>query len=435
MAASVRAPNARRQALASKHQQARVRQGHSTRQRLRLILLRLAGRLLPAPSPSVPLPDPPRRILVVRPDHLGDLLFATPALHLLRRHHPDAQITALVGPWGEPVLAGNPDLDQVLTCPFPGFTRQPKSSPWQPYRLLQAEARRLRALAFDLALILRFDHWWGAWLAAAAHIPRRVGYHIAEVRPFLTRPVTYIPGRHEVLQNLGLVLALERPGGVPTDRPVVASVGEADLKPLPEWGLRFPVTASQEHAASRLLMQAGVDEHRAGPLVALHPGSGAAVKRWRSEAWARLACELAERRQAQIVFTGSRTEAELIGPVLQALPSTLRPPPLSLAGRTDLGCLAALYRRCDLVIGPDSGPLHLAVAMGTPTIHLYGPVDARAFGPWGTPDRHRVLTSAWECIPCNRLDWPEAELAEHGCVRDISVSQVLDQALELLSRA
>ena len=107
---------------------------------------------------------------------------------------------------------------------------------------------------------------------------------------------------------------------------------------------------------------------------------------------------------------------------------------ISLAGATDLGALAAVYRRCALVIGPDSGPLHLAVAVGTPTVHLYGPVDRRTFGPWGSARRHRVVVSDWGCIPCNRLDWPGSTLAEHGCILDIRVEQVLAEAASLLDK-
>jgi heptosyltransferase-2/heptosyltransferase-3 len=94
--------------------------------------------------------------------------------------------------------------------------------------------------------------------------------------------------------------------------------------------------------------------------------------------------------------------------------------------------LAAVYRLCALVVGPDSGPLHLAVAVGAPTVHLYGPVHRRTFGPWGSPQRHAVVTSDWACVPCNRLDWPERSLAEHGCMRDIGVEQVLAAARERL---
>jgi heptosyltransferase-2/heptosyltransferase-3 len=88
--------------------------------------------------------------------------------------------------------------------------------------------------------------------------------------------------------------------------------------------------------------------------------------------------------------------------------------------------------RCRLVLGADSGPLHLAVAVGTPTVHLYGPVDSRTFGPWGDPARHIVLTSDMDCIPCNRLDYREDELEAHPCVRDISEAQVTEAARRLL---
>lgn len=422
-------PPAQRQALAEKHR--RTLSGSSQRsgrQASRLRLLRLWGRRYAQP-PGV---TPPRRILVIRPDHLGDLLFATPALRLLRASLPEAHIAALVGPWGEAVLAGNPDIDQLLTVPFPGFTRQPKANPLAPYRLLQAEAKRLAAMQFDLALVLRFDHWWGAWLAAAAGIPQRLGYAIDEVQPFLTRAIPYVPGRHEVVQNLALALAAgdgEQLSVIGDRLAVGGERGAGSEDNLDSaWRLRFAVTPADAAAADVLLpAQPG------RPLVAIHPGSGAAVKRWRSAAWAELARRLAEEHGARMVFTGSAGETELIDPVLALLAAgpPLPSAPVSLAGQTSLGVLAAVYRRCTLVIGPDSGPLHLAVAVGAPTVHLYGPVDRRTFGPWGSPQRHAVVTSDWGCIPCNRLDWTASALPEHGCLRDIGVEQVLAAAERL----
>ena len=193
-----------RAALAEKHRRELASSaGGTRREQTRLALLRLMGRRY---RPSTPLPStPPRRILVIRPDHLGDLLFATPALRFVRERFPDAHIATLVGPWGVPVLASNSDIDELLTCSFPGFTRQPKGSPLAPYQLLRSEAHRLATMRFDLAFILRFDHWWGAWLAAEAGIPQRVGYDIPSTRPFLTTAIPYVAGRHEVVQNLGLV--------------------------------------------------------------------------------------------------------------------------------------------------------------------------------------------------------------------------------------
>jgi ADP-heptose:LPS heptosyltransferase len=313
-------------------------------------------------------------------------------------------------------------------------------------------------MQFDLALVLRFDHWWGGWLAAAAGIPQRLGYAIAEVQPFLTRAIPYVRGRHEVVQNLALALAAggrssvigdrwvldgfrlsksEKRSAVSGQRSVVsgqrsASGSERSVRSKAgidsDWRLRFAVTADDEARAAALLP--ATDRL----LVAIHPGSGAAVKRWRSAAWAELARRLAEEHGAQVVFTGSVGETELIDPVLALLAEGKPLPyaPLSLAGQTSLGVLAAVYRRCALVVGPDSGPLHLAVAVGAPTVHLYGPVDRRTFGPWGSPQRHVVITSDWGCIPCNRLDWPEHALGEHGCVRDITVEQVLAKAVHLL---
>jgi heptosyltransferase-2/heptosyltransferase-3 len=345
--------------------------------------------------------------LVIRPDHLGDLLCATPALACLRQQRPDAHITAMVGPWGEPALAANPDIDALLTCPFPGFTRQPKSSAWAPYRVLAEYARQLRPLRFDAAIILRGDHWWGALLAAWADIPTRLGYDIAETRPFLTDVQAYVPGRHEVIQNLCLI-----------DPDLAATTPD-------QWPSRFPLAVEDERWAVQLAASIG---DPTAPLVAIHPGAGAPVKTWCTAAWAHVADALVEGRNARIVITGGASEHDLA----ESVAREMRHPASILAGQTSLGQLGALLGRCALVIGPDCGPLHLAVAVGAPTIHLFGPADARLFGPWGDPQQHRVLTSDWACIPCNRLDYPAAVLSEHGCVRDIDEESVWDAALEFL---
>ena len=97
-------------------------------------------------------PSPPARrakILLIRPDHLGDLLFLTPALRYLLSLLPDAHIGLMVGPWGKGVMEHNPNLDELLICEFPGFTRQSKPSLWQPYRYLLQQARQLRHGGLD----------------------------------------------------------------------------------------------------------------------------------------------------------------------------------------------------------------------------------------------------------------------------------------------
>jgi len=322
---------------------------------------------------------------------------------LLREAFPQARITYLVGPWSQAVIENNPHIDEIALCPFPGFTRLKKRSVFQPYVILLQYARLLRQQEFDLAIVLRFDHWWGALLAYLAGIPRRVGYDVAEVRPFLTDVVPYSSGRHEVEQNLILV---ERVSGCRWQ------VGR--------WPLEFHLTAQDEGFAEGYLAGHGVGD--GDLLIGIHPGAGAPVKLWRNEAWAQAADTLVQRYGAKVILTGSAKEA----PLCRAIAKEMTTKPIVAAGETSLGGLAAIMARCRLVLGVDSGPLHLAVAMGAPTVHLFGPVDSRAFGPWGDPARHIVVTAEMDCIPCNRLDYTPAELHQHPCVRNITAEQVLE---------
>jgi lipopolysaccharide heptosyltransferase II len=381
-----------------------ARPERSLRQRFRLLILRLAGKSYPRSVVAASL----RSILLIRPDHLGDMLFLTPGLHALRAAMPEAHITVLAGPWSAGVLQDNPDLDVLARCPFPGFERQPKRDWLAPYRLLRTQAQALRSSRFDAAVVLRFDHWWGAWLAAAAGIPRRIGYDWPETWPFLTEVLPYQPDRHEVEQN-GDLLAGLLPGS-----------------PLLLGRTRFAVRAQDRAWAVAWLADHGADGTR--PLVAIHPGAGAVVKQWPVTAWAEVAGGLAGVTGAQILLTGSAAERRLT----QALAEALASPVVNAAGETGLGQLAALQERCTLVLGSDCGPLHLAVAVGVPTVHLYGPISPVKFGPWGDPEQHIVLATDWACSPCNRLDWPSRALVQHQCMAAIKPEQVLRAALDLL---
>jgi len=384
--------------------------------RQRLTLLRALAALTRPLRTGRPLPLPAApRILLIRPDHIGDLLFATPALRVLHQAFPAAYLAALVGPWGKAVWERNPCLDERIVCEFPGFTRQPKTSALAPYRTLWDCAHSLRGQRFDLAIVLRFDHWWGALLAYTAGIPRRLGYDIPECQPFLTAALPYLEHRHEVQQNLALVEQAVRESGlaVPEETP----------------GLEFVVSDSDQQYAAAYLSRRRLAPDE--PWVAIHPGAGAAVKLWRPEAWAQVADALVQDSRARIVVTGSRDELDLAWSVYAHMQADA----VVAAGDTTLGQLAALFQRCRLVLGPDCGPLHLAVATETPTVHLYGPVDAAKFGPWGDPDQHVVITSGRACIPCNRLNYTPAELPEHPCVRETPAETVLAAAQKLLAAA
>jgi lipopolysaccharide heptosyltransferase II len=370
-------------------------------------LVRRTGLSLLAEIPRLPARRPERlRILLVRPDHLGDVLLTTPAIHALRQTLPHAELHALVGPWSARVAASYPEIDTVLTVPFPGFSREPKENWQSPYQLAFNTARRLRRIAYHAAIIFRPDHWWGALVTHLASIPERIGYDLPDTAPFLTSAVTR---RHEhvVMQNLRLVehwtgeLAGENAQYQfpfdDTDRAYVDGY-------LEEWGI-LPA------------------EH----VFCIHPGSGTWVKQWPEANWSIVADTLAEQLDARVVFTGSEHELPMILRMTQAMSH----PACVMAGETQIGQLAALYARSRVVLGPDSGPLHLAAAVATPTVTLYGPADPIEFGPWGARDKHQILASNIGCRPCRVLDWADDDPENHPCMRDITVAQVLTAAREV----
>jgi ADP-heptose:LPS heptosyltransferase len=347
-----------------------------------------------------------QRVLVIRPDHLGDLLFTTPALALLRQALPEARISYLIGPWSKAVVENNPDIDEIIPCDFPWFNRAPRASLFQPYTLLRQMARVLERYEFDVAVNLRFDFWWGAVLAHMAGIPEIIGYDRPGCQPFLTQPVPYLPRCHEVEQNLRLMSSL----ALHNDK----LIREAYAYPL-----RFDPSQADDIFADQLV---GRSASR-GFTLAVHPGSGAAVKLWTVEGFAEVIQENLERRGGQVLITGSKSELGMAEEIASWIDDDrVR----VIAGQTTVGQLGAVYRRCSLVIGCDSGPLHLAVAMHTPTVHLFGPSDAAAFGPYGDRARHAIVSADLPCIPCGRLSVPDEELPDHECMRAIETAQVLE---------
>ena len=349
------------------------------------------------------------RLLLVRPDHLGDLLLTSPAVEMLRKALPDGHLTVMVGPWSEDVARRDPLVDEVAVCPFPGFTRTARGSIVEPYRLLVSVASALRSRHYDAALMLRFDHWWGAWMTALAGIPLRVGHGTPECRPFLTEALEPLAREHWAQRSLRTVSRLLDAWGVAV--------------PSAQFPLRFGLLEQDEARSARLCTETGVNGDKT---VIFHPGSGASLKLWPEGRWAHLGVALAARGY-RVLVTGSPSEADAAERIARAVPDAR-----SLAGKTDLGTLAELFRRCALVAGVDSGPLHLAVAMGVPSVHLFGPTDPAVYGPWGNPLVHRVVTAAWPGSPCGRLDLRPLDGESPSCMKAISTEQVLNECLSLL---
>lgn len=377
---------------------------HNTaRSRLRRRLLALLAGRQHSPQPHG---SSPQRLLLIRPDHLGDVLFCGPALHWLREHHPEARITLAMGPWARAALpAVQGAVDEVLEIPFPAFERGQRAGLVRRWTMLPAIARQWRTYAFSAAVILRPDHWWGALASRLASIPHRWGYALPDTSPWLNHALPY-RYEHAAAANLRLVQSL--------------CAEKTDPDPL-RYPLRFAVASDWQQQAEAILHTAGIAPHT--PFVIIHPGSGAPVKLWTPAQWAQVGQALRDEGMA-VVVTGGPGEEALCKSIAGACTA------VDLGGKTSFGVLAALMQRARAVLGVDSGPLHLAVAVGAPTVHLFGPADDVRFGPWGEASKHIVLRSDWTCAPCEKLDW--VDLEQHGCVRDIDVASVLSAARQIL---
>ncbi len=397
--------------------------------RLFLRSLRLAARPslhYRASSPDVS--HVPKKLLLIRPDHLGDVLLTTPALSLLREALPETEITALVGSWGAASLQNNPDVDKVLRCDFPGFSREPNANFFAPYLYALEQSRQLRQQNYDAAIIFRYDHWWGALLAYLADIPMRVGYNWPESRSFLTH---------------SLSLQTEKLPGLPYNFGPLPQHSSAMALSLAQFALQqHHISQQLNEQITRLKFYPLQDDlryinlhlsewgiNRGDKVIAIHPGSGATIKLWTVEGFAAVADGLAQRYGAKVIFTGGEGEKVLINNIFKLCKT--KPLRWEAGG---WGKLAALYTRCDLVIGLDSGPPHLAVAVGTPSIHIFGPTDPTIFGPWGDAKRHRVIRTELDlpCCPCGVLDFDRACWRGGYCLRTIKVGQVLEVAEEML---
>jgi ADP-heptose:LPS heptosyltransferase len=372
------------------------------------------------------LPATPR-ILLIRPDHLGDLVLTTPVLAALKDSAPDTYISMMVGPWSSEVVAHHPAIDRLLTCPFPGFQRAAQKA-LAPYILLFSTARQMHGDNYDLAINLRPDFWWGAALIYLARIPRRAGYALTPGAPFLTHTLPFHSPEHATVSSLHLLsTGLQVLGYDALSTPYTPARYPEYFRPQPD----------EEVWVARQLAEAGIDSDVS--LVVIHAGTGGAVKLWRTNGWSHIANWLLDNtlfsHPVRIILTGSEGERPMLEEIARGIDETKGT--ALLLTNTTVGQLAALLQKAQLVLGVDNGPLHLAAALNRPSLTLFGPTDPRIFGPWGPPERNRVLAATQKCagcpmIPCGRLDFRSEELPAHPCVRNIPEQAVEKEIASLI---
>jgi len=311
----------------------------------------------------------PRRLLVVLPSWVGDAVMATPMLRAVRRHLPEAHVTALARPYVRPVVDACPWIDRLLTArpPRPGATTNRR-------RGTLGLAARLRTGRFDTALLLP-NSMRSAATTRLAGIPRRIGY-ARQGRGALLTERLHAPrsgGSYTPISAVDYYLALAGHLG--------ADISDRRVELF---------TRSEDDARAQMLLQeAGVVGER--PVVLLNPGAATKgdTKLWPAERFAALADRHAEMRGAQVLLNGGPKDR----PVLDAVRAAARVPLIDLPARGNtLRGLKSVTRRCDLVITNDTGGRHIAAGMGAALISLFGPTDPR----WAQLDlpRETILHAA-----------------------------------------
>lgn len=347
--------------------------------------------------------SPIRRILLVQLDHLGDAIISTALLPALKRTYPAAELHVLASPRAAEVFCRLPLVDRVHLCRDYRFDARPWRR-WLPATLLWA--LRLRRWRFDLGFDVRGELPLAAllWLAG---VRRRIGWASGGGGFLLTASGQPQAGRHELAARRELL----RAAGVDAATREIA---------LPNW----PDEAWADRlVTSRMTAIADGD----APLVVLHLGAGTAAKRWPLEHWRTLVTRLLSQSSAALVLVGGNDDVERSRLAAQGYDSHRV---LDLTGQLALVELAALCRRAALFVGADSGPAHLAAAVGTEVLALFsGTNDSRQWRPAGkdvTVLRHEVA-----CSPCHRHD---CAWSDHPCMDGLAPGRVVAAALELLSR-
>jgi heptosyltransferase-3 len=352
-----------------------------------------------------------RRALVVKLRHQGDVLLASPVFSVLKRKAPQIEIDALVYAETAPMLAAHPAINEVLCIDRAWKTLGPFAQASAEWKLLA----QLRARQYDLVVHLT-EHWRGAWLSRLLGPRWAVGPRVRDRGRLWKGSFTHLvstplaSARHVVEANLD---ALRRIGIHPG---------------VDERALTLVAGAAAEQKVAQLLADHGLADHS---FVQIHPSSRWRFKCWPAEKMAALIDRLhAEGRRVVLTAAPDAAEAQMIADIRSRI---AQPVAASLSGQLSLKELAALTARARLFIGVDSAPMHIAAAVGTPAVAIFGPSGADLWGPWGTPraGTHRVVArDEYTCRPCGLDGCGGGKVSD--CLVTLDVARVWAAASALL---
>jgi lipopolysaccharide heptosyltransferase I len=348
-----------------------------------------------------------QKILILRLSAVGDVIRTLPAVKALKEHVPSSSITWIVEEPSQAFLESQPEVDSVILFPRKRWTKGMKSlgTVWQTIREMRRFIGGLRKRKFDVVLdfhgILK-----SGLLSFLSGSRKRIGYDRSSTKE-----------GNFLFSNVKVRLPKEKISRFARNFTLLRGMGleVRDVK----YSLHIPA-ADREHVASFLKSS---EPPRNRPLIAIHPGTSikAFFKRWPPDQYARLADRLVRELRATVLFTWGTEELEWVESIRRQMeePSLLGP-------RTEsLTVLGEVYRRCDLYIGGDTGPMHVASLMGIPVVVIYGPTDPIENEPFGN---HIKIRKEVGCNPCHNYSCKELL-----CVKAVSADEVFKATKEILS--
>ncbi len=367
------------------------------------------------------------RIIVRGANWIGDAVMTLPALERLRASFPRSHVALLATPLTAGLFDSSPFVDEVVE-----YRRREEgvSAFWGAVRLM-------RARRFDLAALFQ-NAFEAALLAALGGARVRIGFAAQGRGPLLTHRLRRVPqsggqplthklgrvpqsgGRHQIHDYLDVVAECERVclGVNPESR--ISNLESQVSTPLPS----LTASPAQRQAAESLLRRAGAGSN-SRPLVALNAGAtNSRAKRWPEDRFAALADRLIESLGSRIVFIGAASERDCAERIIRRMK---RRGAVNLAGETGMAELIGALDACDLLISNDTGPAHVAAALGRPTLTIFGPTNEFETAPQG-PRAAVIRAEGVECARCMLRDCP----IDHRCMTRVSPADVFERALELL---
>ena len=344
-------------------------------------------------------------ILIVKLSAIGDVIHTLPALNAIRKHYPHASITWLVEEDAAPLVQGHKALDRVLVSKRKRWLKALRGLSFlNTIKEVYGFIKALRDTRYDMILDFQALLKSGI-LIAIARGRRKIGFgkgleHMEHSYIFLKERIPAVDMEiHALSRGIMLLHAV----GIPTN----------------EIEYKLPVSDHDRKKIDKLMKQHGINGMKS--LIAINPVAKWETKLWPNKKFAELADTLIDQFNMKIVFTGGIKDYLII----QAITSSMKRRAINFAGKTTLTELAALYEKAALVISTDTGPMHLAAAMGTPVVALFGPTAPWRTGPYGKG--HQVITAGLECSPCFKRRCETTD-----CMYQISMDQILEGVQKVL---